>query len=62
MNWNSWSDFWAMGGYALYVWGSMGVTAGALAIEVWLTHRGRAQALRQVQQALQAQDRAGDWH
>ncbi len=22
--WNSASDFWAMGGYGLYVWGSMG--------------------------------------
>ena len=23
--WTSWSDFLAMGGYGLYVWGSMGV-------------------------------------
>jgi len=23
MNWSSWSDFFAMGGYALYVWGSV---------------------------------------
>ncbi len=25
MNWNSAADFFAMGGYALYVWGSFGV-------------------------------------
>ena len=24
MNWNSAADFWAMGGYALYVWASFG--------------------------------------
>ena len=27
MNWGSWSAFWAMGGYGLYVWGSYAVTA-----------------------------------
>jgi len=27
MVWNSASDFFAMGGYGLYVWGSYGVTA-----------------------------------
>ncbi len=34
MRWESWSQFWAMGGYAVYVWGSMGVTALLLALEV----------------------------
>jgi heme exporter protein D len=29
------SEFLAMGGYAWYVWGSYGVTAAALALEVW---------------------------
>jgi hypothetical protein len=27
MEWASWSDFWHMAGYGLYVWGSYGVTA-----------------------------------
>jgi heme exporter protein D len=36
MNWASWSDFFAMGGYALYVWGSYGVTLGLLVTEVIL--------------------------
>ena len=35
MVWNSWSDFFAMGGYGLYVWGSFGVTAAVIAAEIW---------------------------
>ena len=34
MIWNSWSDFFAMGGYALYVWGSMAVVCGSILLEV----------------------------
>ena len=30
MIWNSWSDFFAMGGYALYVWGSIVVVAACM--------------------------------
>jgi len=30
------SEFLAMGGYAIYVWGAYGVTAAALAVEVLL--------------------------
>ena len=36
MNWNSAADFWAMGGYGLYVWGSFGACAVAFAAEVLL--------------------------
>lgn len=36
MNWGSAGEFFAMGGYALYVWGSYGVTALFLLIEVIL--------------------------
>ena len=32
--WNSWSDFFAMGGYGLYVWGSFAVTAAVMLGEV----------------------------
>lgn len=39
MQWASWSDFWAMGGYGLYVWGSFGVTFLVIAIEVVLLRR-----------------------
>ncbi len=34
MNWNSWGDFFAMGGYALYVWGSVLMTVLLVAGEV----------------------------
>jgi heme exporter protein D len=56
MRWESWSDFWAMGGYALYVWGSVGVTALLMALEVWQARHARQQALQQVreQKALDA--------
>ena len=36
MNWGSAGEFFAMGGYAFYVWGSYGVTALFLALEVVL--------------------------
>ena len=36
MNWESWRDFFAMGGYALYVWGALAVVAGAIACELAL--------------------------
>jgi heme exporter protein D len=41
MNWNSASEFFAMGGYALYVWGSFGVCAAALALETFLVEQRR---------------------
>jgi len=34
MNWQSWSEFLAMGGYALYVWGSYAVTLVILVAEI----------------------------
>jgi heme exporter protein D len=34
MIWASWSDFWAMGGYGQYVWGSYAVVALGLMLEV----------------------------
>jgi heme exporter protein D len=34
MNWHSWSEFLAMGGYALYVWGSYAVTLVVLIGEI----------------------------
>ncbi len=39
MNWASWSDFFAMGGYATYVWGSYAVTFVILAAEIVLVRR-----------------------
>ena len=49
--WNSWHDFVAMGGYALYVWGSVLVVAGFLLAEIVLVRMRRKTVLRQIAQA-----------
>jgi heme exporter protein D len=46
MSWNSWPEFWAMGGYALYVWGSVGVVLLCIAGEL-LKLAGRRKAIVQ---------------
>ena len=61
MIWNSWSEFWTMGGYGLYVWGSFGVTALFMALEVVWVKNARAQALSQVASELAAQTNSKDW-
>ncbi len=48
MNWASWSDFFAMGGYALYVWGSYAVTAGLIAVELILLTQRKRRALERL--------------
>ncbi len=47
MNWGSLGEFLAMGGYGLYVWGSFGMTALAIVIELTglAARRRRAAAL-----------------
>jgi heme exporter protein D len=40
MIWNSAAEFFAMGGYALYVWGSFGACALAFVVEpLWIRQR-----------------------
>jgi heme exporter protein D len=47
MIWNSWSEFFTMGGYALYVWLSFGVVAALMAGELaLLAARARTSLLR----------------
>lgn len=46
MNWSSPAEFFAMGGYALYVWGSFGVCALAMALEPFLVAQRRSIILR----------------
>jgi heme exporter protein D len=46
----NWQEFFNMGGYALYVWGSYGVTALLLGIEVLMLRDRRKRALTQAQQ------------
>jgi heme exporter protein D len=54
MNWNSASEFFAMGGYGLYVWGSYGVALVVMLIEPWLaaqrTRRARSEVADRLQQ------------
>ncbi|MFM9927293.1 heme exporter protein CcmD [Variovorax sp. H27-G14] len=45
MNWHSWQDFVAMGGYGLYVWGAFGMTALVVALEATQL-RARRRGLR----------------
>ena len=48
MNWNSWSDFWHMGGYGLYVWGSYAITLALMLAETVLSRRRLAAAQRAI--------------
>jgi heme exporter protein D len=48
MHWNSASDFLAMGGYALYVWGSYAVAAVLLLVEAVLLRRQRHDTLKRI--------------
>ncbi|WP_374244675.1 heme exporter protein CcmD [Zoogloea sp.] len=54
MNWGSASEFFAMGGYGLYVWGSFGVTAAALLMETLLVRKRLADTRRTLRRELAA--------
>jgi len=47
--------FFNMGGYALYVWGSLGMCAAVMALELWQLHLRRRQLLREALAAAPAQ-------
>ncbi|MDP1535757.1 MAG: heme exporter protein CcmD [Burkholderiales bacterium] len=55
MNWGSWSNFWAMGGYGLYVWGSYAVTIALIIAEIALLRMRRRAALDTLRQHIGAQ-------
>jgi heme exporter protein D len=44
MNWGGWKEFFAMGGYALYVWGAYLATFAALCAEVIVLRKRRRNA------------------
>lgn len=54
MIWNSAAEFWNMGGYAFYVWGSFGLCAAALIIEVLAVKHRRAENVRTLQRQVLA--------
>ena len=45
MRWESWAQVWDMGGYGPYVWGSMGVTAVFILLEIWQARQAHINAL-----------------
>jgi heme exporter protein D len=57
MTWSGPAEFFAMGGYALYVWGSYAVCLALMLVEPWLVRRQRAHALRAAAQ-IQAEETA----
>lgn len=46
MQWLSVEDFFHMGGYAFYVWGSFGITALVVVAEIWQVRVKRRELLR----------------
>jgi len=55
MIWHTPAEFFAMGGYGLYVWGSFGVCAVALALEPFLLSRRRQAILRSLRSHARAE-------
>lgn len=56
--WNSFSDFLAMGGYGVYVWGSFGVTALIMAIEPIVIARHQKATISRLKRQMRAESRA----
>jgi heme exporter protein D len=46
MQWKGPAEFFAMGGYGLYVWGSYGVALLLMLVEPWLAARRHRRALQ----------------
>ena len=58
MNWHSASEFFDMGGYGLYVWGSYFVTALLMATEPWLVTRRKRRAMADAIESSQQESRS----
>ncbi|OQW86084.1 MAG: heme exporter protein CcmD [Rhodoferax ferrireducens] len=56
MQWHSWAEFWAMGGYGFYVWGSFGATALVIMAEIWQVRAQRRALLRNLLNETNSQD------
>ena len=54
MNWGSVNEFLAMGGYALYVWGSYGMTALLVVAEIVALRARRRRAMDELSRARSA--------
>lgn len=54
MIWNSASEFFAMGGYGLYVWGSFGLTALCMLVEPLMARHRKADILKSLRREVAA--------
>jgi heme exporter protein D len=50
MYWSSWSEFWAMGGHAFFVWMSYGALLVAIVVESLLLWGRRRSALAAIEE------------
>ena len=57
MQWNSIGEFFAMGGYGFFVWGSFGVTALALLIEPLLLRKRQSDVVNSLRRERSADER-----
>ena len=48
--WSSWSDFWAMGGHAYFVWMSYGALLVAIVVEIVSLRVRRKRALAAIEE------------
>jgi heme exporter protein D len=60
MKWNSLAEFLAMGGHALYVWGSFGACAALMIVEPILARLRRSNALAELNRELRARKESTD--
>ncbi|MDR3087162.1 MAG: heme exporter protein CcmD [Azoarcus sp.] len=56
-HWESWTAFWSMGGKGFYVWGSYGVTAALIVLELVGVFRQRRQTALRLRRWLRAAGR-----
>ena len=50
MYWSSWSEFWAMGGHAYFLWMSYGALLVAVLVELGLLRARRKRALAAIEE------------
>lgn len=58
MQWNSFSEFFIMGGYGQYVWGSFGLTATVMALEMLQIRRQRKALLKNIRNTVYSESPA----